>query len=107
MSKTGFAIWWLSQENCLGIVEVDKVAWPSYLESECQSRIGRAGRGRLWIHKDIPVKGIDWDESRPCARLAGECGGIVIRAEDVHHVIALPGFVTDLEMNYWKLDPKN
>jgi len=110
-----YAVWWTSQGCCeLMIVACppdDQKGWttllaetfslPGYIASELSSRLGRAGRGRLWIPETIPLEGILWPD-KPTSLMASQCGGIVIYARDVESVRHLPGFVTDLEMDFWQ-----
>lgn len=112
---SNYAIWWTSQGCCelmaTAFVDAEKsvteevldtFGLPKYIAAELSSRFGRAGRGRLWIPGDIPIKEIPWPETKITAFMANHCGGIVIHAKDVPAVIALPGFVTDLDLNFWK-----
>lgn len=94
-----YLIWWTSQDECEQIEEIEPLL-PDYIQDEFESRLGRSGRGRLWIHQSIPIKGIDWNEARPAARLCSERGGIVIKAIDKSAVFDLPGFLTDLGLNF-------
>lgn len=82
-----------------GILWVDTLDIPDYIKSEVVSRSGRAGRGRLWTCDGIQLDGIVWDDSKPMAQRAANCGGIVIPIEDVPKVKRYSGFVTDLELN--------
>lgn len=96
---TQYLVWWTSQVECELIGEELPEAVPMYIRKEYRSRFGRNGRGRLWVADEINSGDMAWDESKPAARLANERGGIVIRPEDASHVVALPGFLTD-----WQLD---
>lgn len=98
---SNYYIWWLDQRACELIQERKLLPkLPDYLFGEYRSRLGRPGRGRLWIASEIPIKEIEWDESKPAARIADSYGGIVIRGSDAALVFPLPGFLTDLEMNF-------
>ncbi len=67
-------------------------AAPYYLVNEITSRIGRGGRGRLWIDSSFPNIDVSkWFENYPKTQLA-ECGGVVMKREDRRF---LPGH-TDL-----------
>lgn len=102
VAVSAYVIWWTDQYECETIEKVANydAAWPDYLRSEFRSRLGRAGRGRLWIHSTIEQGDIDWPAHKPASRLADLRGGIVIRAADAQVVFGLPGFLTDLELNY-------
>ena len=109
MNSSKYLIWWLSQEACVQMPplyedeESEEVPLiPEYIIGEFWSRNGRAGRGRLWVYSHFEVEEIEWDELKPMARAAGDCGGIVIDARDVESVAYLPGFVTDFELNIYR-----
>lgn len=93
-------IWWTAQDECEAIGDELAEATPEYIRSEYRSRLGRNGRGRLWSANQFGDVGIPWDESKPATRLAGKRGGIVIWASDAAHVFDLPGFLTDLRLNF-------
>lgn len=107
--RTDLLIWWTGEDECESLVEA-KPEWcdydavleqvPSYIHAEFCSRYGRNGRGRLWCDDQFGDVGIPWDRSKPATRLAGERGGIVIWATDAAHVFGLPGFLTDLRLNF-------
>jgi hypothetical protein len=97
-----FLIWWLGQCDYERIQETgldEKL--PEYIFKEFRSRCSRNGRGRLWVSNSIPIKEIDWDDTKPLASVAGNAGGIVIREEDVKYIAGLPGFITDTALNLW------
>lgn len=92
-------IWWLDQEATETIGAASYYfGWPAYIRDEFHSRMGRNGRGRLWVADGITLEEILWPDT-PTAECAGECGGIVIHRADLHHIHGLPGFVTDTAMN--------
>lgn len=93
-------IWWTAQEDYEKIGDDLEGDYPEYLKREYRSRMGRAGRGRLWVPSDIDLKEIPWDEKKPAARLASTRGGIAIHMRDAKLVFGLPGYLTDLEMNF-------
>lgn len=103
---TDYAVWWLSQEDCeqMGCALPPSIEWPEYIRRQYLSRLGRAGRGRLWIGDGIEFEGIreeDWHG--PFAEGAEKsCGGIVLHARDVPLVLALPGYVTAPDMSIWR-----
>lgn len=96
--KPTFGIWWTNQRDA-EINEAYEDRLPEYLLSQFHSRLGRAGRGRLWVAPDIDIQDIAWPENSPLADSAMECGGIVFRLEDLATVKAMAGFCTDLEFN--------
>ena len=96
-----YAIWWLSQEACEQVINADHNL-PDYIRNELNSRQGRPGRGRLWVPKSIDLDEITWNDEATMASAASSCGGIVIDAVDISHVMFLPGFVTDTRLEIWR-----
>ena len=96
-----YYIWWLSQNEYEEILNkrLDTQLGKAYILEQFTSRVGRPGRGRLWVHESIPIRGIEWDNSKPAAKLAGVRGGIIIHACDAKFVLTKPGCLTDLELN--------
>lgn len=99
-------IWWTSQSDCERVAELvntEAIQLPPYILEELDSRGGRAGRGRLRV-PDIPeTRGLESIVFEgPAAPIAHGAGGIVFKAVDAFLVIALPGFVTTLEMEFWQ-----
>lgn len=103
-----YLIWWLSQEACEQIGDLPQPIWPVYIQEEFMDRWGRAGRGRLFIHKDMRHFNLQVDESHfqtnnPLIRaIDEECGGIVIRREDGLIISSYPGFITDFSLQIWQ-----
>jgi hypothetical protein len=107
--RADLMVWWTSQAECEVLTAMNPL-WsdydatldgvPNYIHKEFCSRYGRNGRGRLWSDDKFGDVGIPWDTTKPAARLAGERGGIVIWATDAVHVFGLPGFLTDLRLNF-------
>lgn len=113
-----YLIWWLSQADCeslaesplyVEVVEDGRVidhridGLPGYLDTEFWSRVGRAGRGRLWVSSALPLPGnfaIDYDATCIGGQKLSfaDYGGIVFRAEDKSTVVALPGIITDTNL---------
>jgi hypothetical protein len=91
-------IWWTNQADAERITKEQIEALPEYIQSEFDSRVGRAGRGRLWVHESIDLSGIEWNEKSPFSNYCLESGGIVFRKEDLLKVRDLPGQCTDLQM---------
>jgi len=111
-----YLIWWTNQQDCVmikalaveargltaGFSEDDGVpGWPSYLADQYSGRYGRSGRGRLWIAAEVGApEGLSpWPNTALGRHLALYHAGIVIHADDLHHVINLPGIVTDMRLN--------
>lgn len=95
---TGLLIWWTNQSDCERILPLD--IWPIYLYDQYQSRLGRPGRGRVWVHGDIvgAPDEVEWDDNKWTCQSASECAGIVFKAEHLYAVQYLPGFITTLNM---------
>jgi len=98
-----YLVWWVNQVDCEAIGEKLNQALPTapvYLQTQYISRYGRGGRGRLWISPLLNLPSdvaIDPWPSTPLGEvLAGDYGGIVIKAEDAPW--ALPGVITDLKL---------
>lgn len=111
-----YLIWWLSEEDCKQMPPLyedeDKEKGPlisEYIIHEFDSRLGRAGRGRLWVSDRFDIEEIEWDNNKPMAKAASRCGGIVIDIRDVNEIAYFPGFVTDLSLTTYQpldlLDP--
>lgn len=98
-------IWWTSQAECEQIGDALSESVPDYIRSEYRSRLGRNGRGRLWVASRIALDEIPWDATKPAARLASDRAGIVVDATDVEHVFGLPGFLTDTSLNFVNVWP--
>ena len=101
-----YAIWWTSELDCGTIGDIPFDTWPTYLQDEYRSRLGRNGRGRLWVamHAGFPDSlAVDpWPKNHLAFALGRSYGGIVIRAQDAAKVAYLPGLVTDIQLNLWK-----
>jgi hypothetical protein len=116
------AIWWLDQDDCEKVesdypllrdangdlIETEDgedymrtpIPLPSYILKEFWSRMGRAGRGRLWVAPEIHLESIPWDDALPLAQHAERCGGIVFHRQDLDAVKAMhAGFATDTTWN--------
>lgn len=97
-----WVIWWLDQSDCERVerlLSVEATILPDYIMQLVRSRSGRAGRGRLWTPEGCPIGATtEWQAQTVICRLAEQCGGLVIRADDAERVFALPGFLTTLSM---------
>jgi hypothetical protein len=117
MTNCDLAIWWLSQhdqEEVLGWIDrgADALSTyygpdlPNYILNEYVSRFGRSARGRLWVSDELDLPDdfevANWPLNNLTLHLL-KCGGIIIKADDVHIVACLPGIITDLNLNYWRL----
>ena len=103
---TKFYVWWTDQEESTAVHQNEALinTFPEYLRTQLGSRVGRAGRGRLWADREVIPDGIGidpWPEKSPVAKWINHAcsGGIVIRLWDFGLVRHLPGFVTDLGLN--------
>jgi hypothetical protein len=84
-----YLIWWTADWQAQEGVRLLGV--PKYIRDEFRDRVGRAGRGRLWVPTSIPIQCMKNPNKAPVA-----CGGIVFLASDLSVVDGLPGFVTDM-----------
>lgn len=113
-----YVIWWTNQTDCellQAICETESGGthsvpqdWPEWLCGQWSRRLGRNGRGRLWnaFSAWLPDVIAVWPENAMTKLLGGEspvqskgdrhsAAGIVVPLGDLHHVIGLPGFVTN------------
>lgn len=99
-NRNELLVWWTSEDDCEKIYGQFPADAPSYMREEFESRHGRNGRGRLWVADQFGEVGIPWNTAKPAARLAANCGGIVIYKDDADWVFELWGFLTDLRLNF-------
>lgn len=100
-----FVVWWTNQEESEeACVKVESGTWlaPEYIQDMARSRQGRAGRGRLWVAK-IPefegIESINWSDDKPLAAYIGaNCGGILVKLDDMFHLRNVRGLITDENM---------
>lgn len=102
-------IWWTDQNSAeltLALMPGKGVfpSWPKYLQRKFVSRLGRNGRGRLWVDR-LTLGEVDmtaaFDTDTPRFReLAEHWAGVAIHRRDLHHVLCLPGFVSDTDGNW-------
>ena len=102
-------IWWLDQKETEKVNKNNENGrlLPNYIEKEVRNRTGRAGRGRLWVPKEIDCEEINWNDTSPvCKLISLSCAaGIVFYKCDFNKIKHLPGFVTDINCNWidkWK-----
>lgn len=96
-------IWWISGNDCELIGDnLDSDHIPSYICDQYRSRIGRDGRGRLWIEPSLGFQGSTtkaFEVITPLTRyLEILCGGIMFLPEHKHHFQNLPGVITNLKL---------
>jgi len=101
MDKNEYLIWWLDESEAERVYDVlDQIDLPDYIKDEVHSRYGRNGRGRLWVPRHINLVEIPWDENKVTAKLAERCGGIVFEPKHYDYVEILPGFITNLDLEF-------
>ncbi len=93
-------IWWLCEEDYDFIGE-PRETWPEWLRLAYGRRLGRAGRGRLWVAEHFGEVRIDpltaaW--GTPLGRICNMYGGIVITERETMLLGDLPGIVTTLDL---------
>jgi len=94
-------IWWTEQEDCEAIGNHLPESFPNYLQVEYRSRLGRAGRGRLWVASQFagePIAVDPWPNT-PMGRRLATAAGIAICAEHAELLREMPGVITDLELH--------
>lgn len=103
-----WVIWWTTEEEAMAIsahfgspeLPLPEMC-PEYLRGEFASRLGRSGRGRLWV-PDIPgapTRAVFSDGSgSPLETHCERCAGIVMLAAHVPSLRHLPGIVTSVDL---------
>jgi hypothetical protein len=115
------AVWWLGQDDMELLGDEAPEGLPEYIRREYRDRLGRAGRGRLWIaagESELAGAAVDpWPDTPTAKHLGGykderffppyigSYGGIVIHARHAPLLAYLPGVVTDMRLNYWHATP--
>jgi hypothetical protein len=96
-------IWWLCENDYKAIKVKDLKILPGYMTEEYKSRLGRPGRGRLWVSEKMKkiqavIEVNPWPDSA-LGRLFGEgYGGIVFDGKSLPVLRRLPGIVTNLKL---------
>lgn len=102
MTKSDLAIWWTNQSEANAIHDGDLGELPAAIANQLWSRIGRNGRGRLWVAAELEsipdVSVSPWPTSSMATYLSESCGGVVIRRSDIDKVNHLPGTITDFDL---------
>jgi hypothetical protein len=102
ITKQDCYIWWTNQRDAENAQFADRTNWPEELETELSSRMGRAGRGSLWIPYSWSSSdlGVEWDDNNPMFNALGNhYGGIVFRREHLPLLTGFAGLITDFDMN--------
>jgi hypothetical protein len=105
-----YAIWWTTSEESRTIsrhFECLPTWCPDYLQDEWRSRVGRNGRGRVWVPAVLGgrVPRVEFNNENPSALeeyVSEQCAGIVICAEHVDRLAHLPGIVTTFTLERWR-----
>ena len=99
MEFSEIAVWWTSGDEMRILGKYALGHLPEYIARQFRSRLGRNGRGRLWVEGMFGDVAIDlWSGSPLGEFLAMHCGGIVIRRDDIHCLADIPGTITDLKL---------
>jgi len=97
----GLCIWWTSPRDCALIGGEPLPHWPRYLREQYTSRLGRSGRGRLWIAEGMKTSVDPWPDTMIARIIVSEsAAGIVIHSADAALIAGLPGFITDTRLNF-------
>lgn len=100
MSKELNILW--IKDNHRENLEFDE-NFPEIISDEIISRLGRAGRGRLWVPSEIDLSGIDWIDNELTSELGRYYGGIVFESKYLEQVQKAPlgddTIITDLDLN--------
>lgn len=102
VTKQDCYIWWTNQRDAESAQFADRTNWPEELEVELNSRMGRAGRGSLWVPSEWTADdlGVEWKDNDPMFNALGDhYGGIVFRREHLPLLATFAGFITDFDMN--------
>lgn len=105
--KNQHVIWWTNMADAelahAQLGSMDAPNFPEYIKEQLDDRMGRNGRGRLWVHESIDVTAMDnWNGTHKNADYCEHSAGIVINASDYNFVKKLPGLVTDLVMDTYE-----
>jgi hypothetical protein len=94
--KALLAVWWVNQADC---DKIDEGLIPEpYIRTEYESRLGRAGRGRLWVPEEIDLNKVEVPKTVVYEN-GDTHGGIVIFKADVEKVRGLGGILSDCDGN--------
>jgi hypothetical protein len=107
-----YFIWWTSQADCERIGErledIDAghalYEVPQYLSEQYSSRVGRNGRGRLWVAEGFVAEEHPWPKGA-LGQILERRAGILIREEDLPLAMELPGVVTDSKYERVRVPP--
>jgi hypothetical protein len=91
-------IWWLTQNDCTAIGKDLPESFPEYVRREYRSRLGSAGRARLWASKHFGFVGIYPWPNTPLSKSLEAAGGIVIYKRDLPLLTEMPGLCTDIKL---------
>ncbi len=103
-----WVIWWTNQEDAErahALVKECGAELPEYIDAQLCGRMGRDGRGRLWVASAFAVTEVAWDASSPVCQMASHAAGVVILESDAPVVAPLPGFITTSTMLPWRPAP--
>lgn len=91
-------IWWLTQPDCEAIGDLPD-AFPEDARDMYNSRLGRSGRGRLWLPPGVKI-GVDPWPDTPLAKFLErqDAGGLVLDRSILPLLAELPGLATDMQL---------
>ena len=94
-------IWWTTSADMAVIGPEAPTKLPEYVREQYRDRLGRAGRGRLWVHARFGAREItEWPKTSIAQTIhEGSSGGVVFSGADLKlFTDDVPGLVTDFNL---------
>ena len=94
-------VWWLNQKEIEAINKME-LDLPAYIDNEMIRKFKAVGKRRFFIPNEIDCVQTNWNPKNPICKLItlSSAGGIVFHATDFDKVKELPGFITDINLNW-------
>lgn len=98
--KTELLIWWTTDAESRAIGTQAPVTLPAYVREQYLSRVGRSGRGRLWVDEKFGPREIsEWPDTFIGRMIQeGTSAGIVFAGSDLPLFKGVAGIVTDFRL---------
>lgn len=98
MARVELLIWWTSDAETQQIGPKAPACLPDYVRAQYELRLGRSGRGRLWVEERFGPQAIgNWPKTL-IADVAQDSAGIVFSKRDVKAFAGVTGMVTDFQL---------